>query len=382
MKRQQRPDGQRVFTWAPLVLALAATCSGTAVRAAPSVAGPGGSEVTLNNLSYPAVLIDAVGGTASFTTANPVLGSTFSYACNKPETIEGRTFPNTSCVSADGSTYYTAAQCTAVGAPCEGLPVDRVYWQKRVLANRWAPDTVSGQGQGEFEATHLDWGDNLESVSWTDRSVVRVEMTPFTTVGGLLRGIQMWHVFGQGTTELWGARATEDGVPYVYESAQAIVNTTGARLNIAKLQNGPATCPTDEPGIPPTVGGWDGNKWDGTWVLRDEAFTPELNIGGRYVYGYNWKLRRDNVPQEVDKRGWWRLTFYAPSQIRFRDSTALTPPETVDGTPTPLGAARGQPGVQEDTGPLYQPVSDGNHNLTYIDICIVSRRGGGGRPPR
>ena len=38
---------------------------------------------------------------------------------------------------------------------------------------------MAGEGGPEGEATHLDWGDNLESVSWTDRSVIRVEMTPF-----------------------------------------------------------------------------------------------------------------------------------------------------------------------------------------------------------
>jgi hypothetical protein len=367
----------RWFKTRPGISMAVAAC--LAAGAAQGARPPGG-EVTVNNLSFPAVLMHAEGAQASFSATNEVFGSTYSYACNKPETIDGRTFPNTSCVTSDGSVYYTAEQCTAPGAPCDGLPVDRMYWQKRPLANRWAPDTVSGENGPEVEATHLDWGDNLESVSWTDRSVIRVEMTPFAQLQDPLRGLQMWHVYGQGITELWGARATEEGLPYVYETPSAIINTIDARLNIAKLANGPATCPTEGPGEPPVPGNWVGGKWEGTWLLRDEAFTPELNIGGRYVYGYNWKMRRDVVPQDVDKQGWWRLTFYAPDRVRFTGATMIEPPVVGDGTPTPLPAVTIGIESEEEEGPLYRPVVDAANNLTYIDICIVSRRGGGGKP--
>ena len=120
----------------------------------------------------------------------------------------------------------------------------------------------------------MDWGDALEAVSWSERSVIRVETQPYystiddyspweTTCSNAADsagldpevdckvGLQMWHVSGQGITEHWGVRATEpdpilggDSVSYNYDSPFQIIHTTNARLNLTKLEPGDATVPT------------------------------------------------------------------------------------------------------------------------------------------
>ena len=44
-------------------------------------------------------------------------------------------YPNTSCVDdlMEPTVYYTPEQCVAVGGPCEGKEVSRIYWQKEPL---------------------------------------------------------------------------------------------------------------------------------------------------------------------------------------------------------------------------------------------------------
>lgn len=95
-------------------------------------------------------------------------------------------------------------------------------------------------------------------------------------------------------------------------------------------------------------------------------------MGGKYVYGYNWALKRDEVAP-WDKGGWWRLTFYTPDRSIVFTNAAIptTPPPVVPSTPLIFTILAG------DTGPLYAPVIDVANNLTYIDICVSDTAGGG-----
>jgi hypothetical protein len=352
--------------------------------------GGGGETTATNNLSYPALdTLVPSNVPESFPPApTGTLGTTYSYGCEPDETIGTTTYPDTSCVSPDGKTFYTAEQCTtstdaAIGK-CLGLPVERIYWQK--TANKWNADRVGKLGS-KPQADYVDWSDGLESVTWKTTSVIRVETTPFADEGAGMTGYQMWHVFGQGQTEQWGVRTTEAMKPYQYESPFAIIYTTNARLNIAKLQNGPATCPTTATGGPGFGGSWDPTSgWVGLWELRDIAYTAELNVGGKYVYGYNWQLRRDSVPPDVGKSGWWRLTFYTTDGVvDFSPFAGYTTPEdivahlappTIPVVPAPLSLAIAP--AAGDTGPLYKPVVDTQNNVTYLDICIAEGTGSGG----
>lgn len=241
-------------------------------------------------------------------------------------------------------------------------------------------------------------------------------------------GLQMWHVSGQGITEHWGVRAT-DVDPYNsfnYDSPFQIIKTTNARLNVTKMAEGDALCP--EPGgnagdLPPPVGDWNpiASEWGDTCTIYDAPFSVELSVGGKYVYGYNWQLRYVEMSETACpdwlKTGFWRLTFYVPwdeeivgeeviyvpkdvifenadapniappaipSEVRLlpRDGNFNTALATVE-TPLPDAVIlRDDVPVLEDEDPdaddrLYKPVIDTDNNLTYIDICVVAKTGGG-----
>ena len=420
-----------VFPIVILVVLSLFLISNNVILAAQGVPGGGGggggggghTETTANNLSYPAVYTGEAGSASAWQVQEGTLGVRYSYGCDTPEAIGTTTYPNTSCVSSDGNIFYTAEECTATGGKCEGLPVDRIYWQK-ITDNYWQAESTGPLAP--VTVAYLDWGDSLESRSWLATSIIRVETTPFASfIPGFdpatmvcaetdpcQVGYQMWHVFGQGTTEQWGSRATDAAAalatdfsstgrqrgqpgdnflpnaltlssPYVYSSPFAIIHSANARLNMAKLEQGTRTCPDVAGGVVPDpsffVRDWDNPGWSSACTLRDIPYTAELNVQGKYVYGYNWMLRRDEMPSECgsgwDKAGWWRLTFYANNGAVFFDQSnpvlALTPPPLVPASPLVVVAA-------ETGDSLYAPVIDYTNNLTYIDICITAKTGGGG----
>ena len=400
-----------------------------------------GEEGAGNRLSVPAI---------TFSSENPditaywnviaeedaELGTHYSYGCDKGEKDGVYSYPNTSCVDILmlPNIYYNAEECVAPGAPCEGLPVSRIYWQK-IEANEWSADqdNIALSDPPSADAAYIDWGDALEAVSWTTRSKIRVETQPYTnlappeifypavdengdpifaldengdptdiqltTLGACADyvdpadcrvGFQMWHVSGQGITEHWGVRATEDGTSYNYDSPFQIINTPTARLNIAKMEAGTAVCRSPGEGgegdDPPTVGPWTGSGWDGTCTMHDANYSVELSVGGKYVYGYNLDMNAINTEEECGagwlKTGFWRLTFYTPGAVKFTDADIpksappAVPAEVRDLDDFAYNTATAN--FLPATGELYIPVVDVENNLTYLDICIVAKDQGGG----
>ena len=389
-----------------LAVALAVTASVAMAQGKPGNPGnkPPGGETAVNNLSYPAIEINNAGPVSSAffqvtTSPGDLPGTTFSYGCPDPAYPATAEFPNFSCVNDAGNVFYSPEQCVLTGMPCYGnapADLDRIYWQKQT-ANDWSADSIAA-ALG-VDATHVDWGDNLETQTWWTTAAIRVETTTFGQ--GRLepkqRGLQMWHVSGKGQTELWGVRArASDSLPYVYDAVSAILHTTAARLNIAKM-SGPGTCPPAAGALPPPgQGNWTYSTSGGSWInallingkryLYDTPYTPELNIGGRYVHGFNWQLRNDNVPVDPGKSGWWRLTFYsnvegASPAVMFTGSTLTVAPDSVPAMPTLLSLTAAA-AAEADTGPLYKPVVVPGFNLSYIDICISEAKGGGSKKPR
>lgn len=287
-------------------------------------------------------------------------------------------------------TPITAEACAGAGGKCEGYSLERIYWQKNSL-NKW--QAGYGSQTEALPVDYLDWGDNLEGRTWPVQ-VLRVETNTFATLDTPTLRFDMWHVFGQGTNELWGVHTTnaDPAIPYVFlDWPYAVNNSALARLNIAKLANGPATCPTTATGYSqsPFTPIWNlaNRMWSDTWVLYDADYTAELNIKGSYVYGYNWNLRSAVVPGDVNKAGWWRLTFYSPDDsVDFstwmpptETNNTLAPPSLIVApvpivtTLAPTAAEEGESGLL-----LYVPQVDQANNLTYLDICISASKGGGG----
>jgi hypothetical protein len=340
---------------------------------------PPGGETAVNNLSYPALEINGAGPAATYyftPSANPVLGTDFSYACLAPETIGESSYDYTSCVDTATGIYYTLDECKIAKPLCLSADFYRMFWQK-TATNDWTADALAvGTLSGPQPASHVDWSDSLESQIWWDTAAIRVETTPYATLSEKLTGVTMWHVFGQGQTELWGAKATltDPAADFEYESDYAILHSNAVRLNIAKL-GGPVTdCTTS---VNPGGGTWmiDPNNpsryyWNtSVLTLYDAPYTAELNIGGRYVYGYNWQLRRDVVPPTIGKTGWWRLTFYT--------ATPASPTPIIS---FPAGAATvtSAPLVTPPTEVTFTPVVSADPALSYIDICVRGSKGGGG----
>lgn len=379
-----------------------------------------------NNLSYPAVLIEG-DSTAPFFEVVGVeegLGVTYSYGCEGIEILDPFTYPNTSCVDnlANPTIYYTAAECTAPGGKCDGKMVDRMYWQKEE-DNHWSSQVtgVLSTGSAPVNVRYLDWGDSIEVVNWNDYSVLRVETQPFADLSQdplpelpppvppspqTQWGFQMWHVSGQGITEQWGVRVTEDagvrGLPYAYQSPYAIINAGTADLYLSKLFPADANnpfyeCPAmggDQPPVYPAeypfVRDWtEGVGWSDSCNLPIVPFTLEQSVTGKYVHGYNWRMRDLNNPLPVSlcgdptwqQTGWWRLTFVpngGDTKMLFAADTVTSPPEVPPAIPTGTFLVS----VSEDDtveGTLYTPVVDPVNNLTYIDICIVKKSSG--EPP-
>jgi hypothetical protein len=390
----------RSKVWQAIAIALGLAFATTSMLQAAggppdgSGGGKGGGKPSVelsNNLSYPAVLVGATADVAAkFAVTQPQLGVTFSYGCDVPEpsSTGDALYPNTSCVSPDGRTFYTAAECAVLVPACNGpdVTINPIFWQKSTK-NVWSADAVAMETG--VSAALIDWGDNLESQTWTTNSVIRVETTPFALLASTLQGVQMWHVSGKGPDEQWGARADEGATyrPYVYNSAEPIIRSDAVRLNIAKLSApGAATCPVSgvwqSPvgpdlawSIDPTTGT---GLWATTYLLRDVPYTPELNVGGKYVYGYNWMLRSDAVPPNVSKAGWWRLTFYADNISLV--GAVLGTPEIPSAEPWDLTLANPASRLISTLaaeGVAYVPAIDEDKNLTFIDICIKEGKGGG-----
>ena len=460
--------------WQPVSTAVFAAAliafSSPGFAAKGGIKGPPVGGETGNNLSLPSIQTESALSTNArwnVPTEGAVLGVHYSYGCDVPESHEQYNYPNTSCVdSLDAPTvHYTAQQCTDVGMPCAGYPVSRIYWQKVEVNEWWADDEGNNVWSVPVEAKFVDWGDALEAVSWNERSVIRVETQPYSSTltddlatpesyeasllevedGEAIRmqtceeaaslqgltqeaacktGFQMWHVSGQGITEHWGVRATDaDAVSFNYDSPFQIIKTTDARLNLTKMAPDSATCsmPGGNPGDnPPIRESWVYDEttktgyWEDTCTYYDQPYSVETSVGGKYVYGFNWRMKNvelDSMCPGYEKTGFWRLTFYAPDDITFDIHEDILGNETMANVvnkapPAPASEARvllveQAPAIitsakldviasseSEDEDPdaddrLYRPVIHNDYNLTYLDICIVGKTkggGGGGKP--
>ncbi|MBN9656606.1 MAG: hypothetical protein J0H49_00425 [Acidobacteria bacterium] len=355
------------------------------------------------NLSYPANFYQSSlqSGLIGSYTLGGVFPSGMTYGCAIPETVGTTTYPNTACVDSTGTPLSPEA-CTCLDASSAPIPgcqtleakclgkrhseLERIYNQK-TAANKWQAGYATSQTP--LPAEYIDWGDNLEGRTWPVQ-VLRVETNTFSTTVPTYR-FDMWHIFGQGTNELWGVHSTnpESGnpLPYVYAGFPYSVNVSGsARLNIAKLYSGADVCPATATGSSqsPFLGTFDKNArtWVGSVYTKDMLYGAELNIKGSYVYGYNWNLRSDPMTMGISKSGWWRLTFYTPDDsIIFSQwvggAAGLAPPLS-PLTPAPIPSLAA-PAAEGETGLLlYVPQVDPLNHLTYLDICISEGHAGGG----
>lgn len=254
--------------------------------------------------------------------------------------------------------------------------------------NEWQAGNVDAVAAelGPIAINMVDWGDNLEARDWTERDRVRVELVLWKFLDEVpveLDSFVMAYLDGEGPDEMWGTNTQ------TFPSPDATVYSGCARLVIQKLIE-----PDD--GSEPIV------LWDPVlrqWVLDAEApvyssavyeggdegptaaYSAEINVGGKVIYGYNWNVR--NVSSGP---GLYRLTFAlddladgAPVAL----NTFFTEDTFVKVSEEEEAIAEEEPD-EGDTGGGVGYI-DVENNLTYIDVRIIAKgtgHGGGGGGPR
>lgn len=243
------------------------------------------------------------------------------------------------------------------------------YLQQDPL-NEWQAESAMGVAGG-VDVSWIDWGDNLEARPWNENSVVRVEVVLTQDLLVPMTGYEMLFVSGLGVDEMWGASTA------TYLSDQATVYSGVARLTIQKLESVP---PSTEPVITwnAELGQWEGDISapffnGGVWDATDgpSGFSAEINIKGKVVYGYNWRVNR-----EGDGAGTYRLTFsldpnqYVTKNTFFDTSQIFLPEEEVV-----------EMLAEDDSGEPQGGVAyiDYENDLTWIDVQILPKQQGGGK---
>ena len=252
--------------------------------------------------------------------------------------------------------------------------------------NIWQAESKMGNAEAPL-VSWVDWGDNLESQDWRTTSKVRVETVLFKDLVTPMTGYTMVYVSGQGTSEVWGTDTT------TYDSDQATVYSDHARLTIQRIDpNGTLT--------------WDPayGQWIGTGVLSTDfnggcwenvdgpgGYSAEVNVSGKAIYGFNWDVR--NLSNAT--AGVYRITFSLDPNhgtgplLTSLAGAQILPPSEGEETEITLAAAGagggrgpgggGGDGGGDDAGGGGTAYIDAANNLTYIDVTIKTKAGGGGR---
>lgn len=255
-----------------------------APRGSPGGGGGGGGghdETFGNNLSVPVVFADGYGITGSPLTG--ILPAYLDVATGlRPLTTDSFvTFPS-----------WVAGTEYLLGS---------VLYYKQQTASTWQADWVNGVGVDQNVA--VDWGDNLSSQRFTSNSVIRIETTLYQTYLGTgttayttaMSEYTMALLYGTRETEMQGTDTT------ILVAPRRHVFAVAARLRLEKLL-GPGGAV--DPAVTPTsIAVAESFGVDGPG-----GYGAEINVGGKLVYGYVWRLRQSSLP-DPDKVGWWKATF-------------------------------------------------------------------------
>lgn len=235
--------------------------------------------------------------------------------------------------------------------------------------NEWQAASLDASA-APLELDWVDWGDNLESRPWPDKSKIRVEVVLFQDLATPLLGYEMGWISGLGIDEMWGTSTL------TYDAPQATVYSHCARLTIQKLTVAPETAVVT---WDPALGRWVGDVGDPFYnsaVFMEgssptEKYSAEINVKGRIIYGMLWDTRTHG-----DGAGVYRVTFSldglnapVPVNAFFTAATQVMIPEEEEES-----ADKAEP-----TGATA--VIDAANNLTWLDVTLVAGSGGGRNRP-
>lgn len=301
------------------------------------------------------VLLLAIAGVvtpaiAEETTAVEELGNNLSFPVIP---VDGFTIP---VINQDAFNVHYAGEYT-------GLTPEDVAW---LMANgdpqygKWYPQKKEGNtwqaailSEDSGNVTHIDWGDNIESVNPKKDCPFRLEVTLYKELGVTAKAYTMAVLeYPSSPDEVQGTNESK------YDSSYATIVSSQPKLSVQFLGNS---------NTPPTGLAWDGalNLWRLASGVAPEpvplSFGPELNVAGKYVFGVSqggWK---------PDQLGWYRLTFYSNAQSSVNLANAKIAnylSDTNEFTETSEGTAA-------------FPLIDTTNNLTYVDVKVTNRGGGG-----
>ena len=353
---------------------------------------PDGDTTAGNNLSFPVIWAEgvtkALPGTPLMT---PTLNGEWWYQWGTNGTDPDVTPASCAPDPDDNAFCDDGVLGTAVGLAPGDEPADnpldlaKAYLQKDTK-NIWQAGSADWKAE-PVNVNWIDWGDNLESLAWTLKSQVRTEVVLFQDLASPMLEYQMRHTDGWGIDEVHGLAADLAGAPLPADGNQATVYSACARLTIQRL-----LVDRDDVRLPDLI--WvAGEGWTEPDSYLDDLinthifngsvheggdgpgyYSAEINVKGRIIYGYTWNVRNLN-----EGAGDYRLTF------SFDDVCATVPLNTyfVEGT-TEIIVPVEEVTEVGDVSVAAEPVSTGgtavldfDNNLTYIDISIVEKGGGG-----
>ena len=346
----------------------------------------GGGELAGSNLSFPTIWAEGVSKDPRGAMGEVDLGGAWWFWWGEP-LVEGGD-PLACAPDSDDPT-----RCADGSEPGTGWV--KAFLQKDA-ANEWQADNYDATGP--VDVNRIDWGDAIESVSWTLKSKVRIETTLFEDVPAPMTGYTMRHTSGHGIDEMWAVDAGHGGTQVVaYESEEALVYSSCARLGIQKLlvERETLTHPDARLTWNATDFLWEGDVVSGDAVFNGGiasegpggGFGAEINIQGKIVYGMTWDVKTAN-----DGAGDYRVTFSlddancptATLNTFITDLTVIIPLAEEEETAVVATLLDTDPTVSAAPGDGGTAYVDGSNNLTYIDLRITpkSTGGGGGHRPR
>lgn len=282
--------------------------------------GEGEEDVQGNNLSFPAIAADGYVITS-------IASSSFAVPYTGPYTG----LSDEELAAVEGGTWYA----------------------QKIEGNKWqAAYAVATTGEA-VSVFGVDWGDNIEAVNPVIKRPFRIEVGLYSKPEVSMLGYKMALLANPSSkNEVQGTDTT------TYDSDFAVVVSEKPTLVIQDITD---ICTTDLE--------WSGSTWtlDGVSLPEDVvSFAPELNVGGKYVYGASqggWR---------PDTEGMYRLTVSLPqSDISLAGA--------VVGNYSDWSSAAAATTEEEGEIRAATPVIDVLRNLTYADV-VVNTSTVGGKP--